>query len=133
MTEFVILCAAALVAGAQNSIAGGGTLVNGSVAPVLIADRGRLRFRVLNATDQQVISIGFADNRQFQQIASDDKEQIRADRQAGSHLPRFACGEPQKQQGAQAPANLEPEQDDGKGEGEAPSHDRDRPRRRLGS
>jgi FtsP/CotA-like multicopper oxidase with cupredoxin domain len=49
----------------------GPTLVNGSLAPRLVTDRPRLRLRILNATNEQIFSLGFATNLPFAQVASD--------------------------------------------------------------
>ena len=46
-------------------------LVNGSIAPVVVTDRPRLRFRLLNATDQRIFSLGFLGNLGFFHVASD--------------------------------------------------------------
>jgi bilirubin oxidase len=55
----------------HDSPQGGGTLVNGATSPVITTDRARLRLRVLNATNQQVVSLGLAGGQEFLQIASD--------------------------------------------------------------
>jgi blue copper oxidase len=59
------------VAGGRLGPGGQAILVNGSLAPVLVTDRQRLRFRLLNATDQRFFSLGFAGNQPFFQVASD--------------------------------------------------------------
>jgi FtsP/CotA-like multicopper oxidase with cupredoxin domain len=52
---------------------GGGaqTLVNGAFAPVLDTAQARLRFRLLNASDQRIYTLGFAGDAPFWQVASD--------------------------------------------------------------
>lgn len=47
------------------------TLVNGAITPTLTTDQARLRFRLLNASDGTFYTIGFDDNRQFYQVATD--------------------------------------------------------------
>jgi FtsP/CotA-like multicopper oxidase with cupredoxin domain len=49
----------------------GQTLVNGALAPVLVTDQPRLRLRLLNASDQQIYTLGFSSNAAFQQVASE--------------------------------------------------------------
>jgi FtsP/CotA-like multicopper oxidase with cupredoxin domain len=50
---------------------GGQTLVNGALTPTLVTDQPRLRLRLLNASDQQIYTFGFAGNVAFDQVASD--------------------------------------------------------------
>jgi bilirubin oxidase len=49
----------------------GDILVNGSLEPVLITGGARLRLRLLNATDQRIVTLGFAGDVPFHQVASD--------------------------------------------------------------
>jgi FtsP/CotA-like multicopper oxidase with cupredoxin domain len=56
----------------QEYVFGGGqTLVNGALSPVLATEQSRLRLRLLNASDQQIYTFGFAGNLAFDQVASD--------------------------------------------------------------
>ncbi len=50
---------------------GGRTLVNGTLAPVLATAQPRLRLRLLNASDQQIYTLGFAGDVPFHQVGSD--------------------------------------------------------------
>ncbi len=52
-------------------------IVNGAVAPTLIATTEKLRLRILNGSNSSFYNLGFDDNRRFTQIASD-----------GGYLPR---------------------------------------------
>lgn len=47
------------------------TLVNGTVAPTLVTDQTRLRFRILNGSSQSFYALGFDDSRTFHQVATD--------------------------------------------------------------
>jgi FtsP/CotA-like multicopper oxidase with cupredoxin domain len=77
----LILQAETFGASGQLVLGGGGrgrggnngqqTLVNGALSPILSTSQTQLRFRLLNASDQRFYTIGFADNRQFYQVASD--------------------------------------------------------------
>ena len=56
----------------QEYVLGGGqTLVNGALTPVFATDQSRLRLRLLNASDEQIYTFGFAGNLAFDQVASD--------------------------------------------------------------
>ena len=46
-------------------------LVNGALAPTLATAQARLRLRLLNATDQRIVTLGFAGDVPFRQVASD--------------------------------------------------------------
>ena len=56
----------------QDYLFGGARiLVNGGLLPLLVARQPRLRLRLLNASNQQLLRIGFSGDAPFDQVASD--------------------------------------------------------------
>jgi|GEM_PF-489832 len=55
----------------QGPAYGGHILVNGTLDPHLEVPRGLVRFRLLNGSNARTYHLGFSDNREFHQIATD--------------------------------------------------------------
>ncbi len=56
-----------VVAGSEDNL----IMVNGTLDPYLEVPAQMVRFRIINASNERVLNLGFDDNRQFQQIGSD--------------------------------------------------------------
>ena len=56
-----------------TGLLGGTILINGTYGPYVEISDGRVRFRLLNGSNARVYNIGFADEREFELIATDSR------------------------------------------------------------